>query len=378
MHSQYLVTASPTRRNALSAASPRRGPVDRAGQPQHHGRRGLGVDGEVGQHVHHGRLLEQLRAEHRAVGGVVDGVGHAGPHAARRHERAVQPGHVHHLDDRAHAAALVPDEPAERVLVLDLGRGVGLVAELVLEPLQVERVAGAVGQHARHEEAGQPARGLRQGEEQVRHRRGREPLVPGQPVAAVGAGHGPGGVGPHVRAALLLGHRHAGDQPALGQRGAQLRVVLAVGQQRLVLRGQRGRSSAGRAPRRRSSRSGTDGRRRPRPRPSPSRRGPRARRAGRRPRARRAARARPRCASGRGTAAGTRPRRCDCRSGRGCAAPAGARWPAGPTAGPGRCRRAGRGHAPRPRPSRRPRGAGPRTGPGGPSCRGRPAAGPGW
>ncbi len=103
-----------------------------------------------------------------------------GAHAGGAAERAVQPGQVDHLDDGRHAAALLADQPRGGAVVLDLARGVGVVAELVLEPLQEHPVAGAVGQDPRQEEAGQPAGRLRQHQEHVAHRRRGEPLVPGQ------------------------------------------------------------------------------------------------------------------------------------------------------------------------------------------------------
>ena len=46
-----------------------------------------------------------------------------------------------------------------------------MVPEFVLEPLQEHSVAGAVGQHARQEEAAQPARRLRKHQEHVAHGR---------------------------------------------------------------------------------------------------------------------------------------------------------------------------------------------------------------
>jgi hypothetical protein len=58
-----------------------------------------------------------------------------------------------HLDDRAHAAAGLADELAVGLVELDLARRVGAVAELVLQALQAERVAGAVVEDARDEEA---------------------------------------------------------------------------------------------------------------------------------------------------------------------------------------------------------------------------------
>ena len=106
-------------------------------------------------------------------------------------EHAVQPGVVDHLDDRADPAALLADQPADRVVVLDLGRRVRPVAQLVLQPLQPDRVARAVGQDAGEQEARQPAGRLGQRQEHVRHRRRGEPLVPDEGVAAVGAAASP-------------------------------------------------------------------------------------------------------------------------------------------------------------------------------------------
>ena len=81
-------------------------------------------------------------------------------HETRGRERAIEPRQLHHLDDGAHARALVADAQGVRAGELDLARSVRAVAELVLEPLQAERIERAVGPKARHEEAGQPDRRL--------------------------------------------------------------------------------------------------------------------------------------------------------------------------------------------------------------------------
>ena len=71
-----------------------------------------------------------------------------------------------------------------------------------------------------------PAGRLGEGQEQVGHRRGGEPLVAGEPVAAVRLRRSARrGVRADVGAALLLGHRHAGDQAALAERRPQAGVV---------------------------------------------------------------------------------------------------------------------------------------------------------
>ena len=61
----------------------------------------------------------------------------------------------------------------------DLGGGVRLVAELVLQALEADRVLAAVGPVARHQIAGEPARRLRQHQEGIAHRRRHEPFVAG-------------------------------------------------------------------------------------------------------------------------------------------------------------------------------------------------------
>ena len=145
-------------------------------------RRRLGLDREVGEHVSHQRLVDQQRAERRALRGVVDRRGDPRAHPGGGAEAAVEAGVVDHLDDRRHAATLLADHPRPGAAELDLAGGVRAVAELVLEPLDLDRVALAVGGEARHQKAGEPALGLGEDEERVAHRRRHEPLVAGERV----------------------------------------------------------------------------------------------------------------------------------------------------------------------------------------------------
>ena len=138
--------------------------------------------------------------------------------------RGVEAGVVDHGEDGADAVAGGAEGLGEGAVVLDLGRGVGAVAELVLEAHQVDGVALAVGGPARDEEAGEALGGLREGEEGVGHRRRAEPLVAGE-APAVGGAVGAGGVGADVGAALLLGHRHADGGAGLVRRRTARRVV---------------------------------------------------------------------------------------------------------------------------------------------------------
>ena len=101
-----------------------------------------------------------------------------------------------------------------------ISRGcVRLVAELVLKSLDLDAVPLAIRPPARREEAGEPAFGVGQRQERIRHRRRAEPLVPDEFVRAVGLPRRARGVGAHVRAALLFRHRHAhGDGAFFRQR----------------------------------------------------------------------------------------------------------------------------------------------------------------
>ena len=126
-----------------------------AGEAHRGDRRRLGLDAEVGEHVAHQRLVDQHLAEGGAVGGVVERLRDPGAVAGGGADHAVEPGVVDHLDDRRHAAALLADHARPGAVELDLAGGVGAVAELVLEPLDVEGVALAVGRPARHQEAGE-------------------------------------------------------------------------------------------------------------------------------------------------------------------------------------------------------------------------------
>ena len=111
-------------------------------------------------------------------------LGHRLAHPGGRPDDAIQPGVADHLDDGRNAPALLADQRRPGAVELDLARGVGPVAELVLQALEGDSVALPVGGPPGQGEAGQTARRLGQNQEQVAHGRRAEPLVPGQPVAA--------------------------------------------------------------------------------------------------------------------------------------------------------------------------------------------------
>ena len=141
-----------------------------------------------------------------------------------------------------------------------------------------------------------------------------------------------GGVGAHVGAALLLGHRHAAERAGLVGAPARAagRTWSRSGAAPTPPRAPASCAAPGR--RSRSSRSGSRGR----PRPGPAAMNIAARatcapgpRLGPGQRVQR--RARPRSPAARARRGGTRPRRCGCRSGRACAGRAGSRSPGGPS-----------------------------------------------
>jgi hypothetical protein len=116
-----------------------------------------------------------------------------------------------HLDDRLDAAPLLADEGSRGALEPDLGGGIRAVAELVLEPLDLE-----AGLRPFDEEAREPRGRLGEHEERIRHRRGAEPLVAVQLPRLAGSLRGRL-VGPHVRAPLTLRHRHPAEGAAARQ-----------------------------------------------------------------------------------------------------------------------------------------------------------------
>ena len=105
-----------------------------------------------------------------------------------------------------------------------------MVAELVLQALDRNRVGTAIGQHARQEEATEAGAGLREHQKGIAHRRREEPLVAGEAIAAAPRRvlHilGARCIRAHVRAALLFGHAHAHGRAALGGDGDETRVVV--------------------------------------------------------------------------------------------------------------------------------------------------------
>ncbi len=227
----------PGRCGAAASRARRRGPRASVapGHPHRDDGGGLGLDGEVGEHVAHQRLVDQVGAERLSMLGVVDGAGQAGAHAGGAAQRAVQPGEVDHLDDGRHAAALLADQPRGGAVVLDLRlEALAWLPSLSLRRCRNIRLRVPSGSTRGRKKQDSPpgawasTRKTSHIGAEVNH------LCPVRRVAAVGVRGRLGGARADVGAALLLGHRHARGDTDLGGRHLQLGVVGAAGQQRLV------------------------------------------------------------------------------------------------------------------------------------------------
>lgn len=115
----------------------------------------FGFDGQIGEYVHYGRLIEQVGVEHTVVCGVMDGVGDADAYVVGCYDRVVQVCYVDYLDDGFHVVVFFVDEPVDCVFVFDLGRRIGFVVEFVFQLLHEEWVACCVWQDVWDEEVGQ-------------------------------------------------------------------------------------------------------------------------------------------------------------------------------------------------------------------------------
>ena len=168
---------------------------------------------------------------------------HRLPHSGRRAENAIEPRVDHHLDDCPDAAPLLADEPCARAAQLDLARRVRAVAELVLQPLDLEP------RPALEEEAREPAGRLGEHEEDVGLRRRAKPLCAFELVLVAADRRGRGRVRADIGAALPLGHRHPAERALAVDRGRESRLPLGgqLGRRRPQSRNRRVRHRDGAA-----------------------------------------------------------------------------------------------------------------------------------
>src|ERR1700761_2850027 len=103
-------------------------------------------------------------------------------HHAGASRAAIEARKGAHLENGRNAASFLPQKRRPRVPELDLGRGIGTIAEFVLQALDINAVEAAVRQAPRHEETRQAAAALRQYQVSVALRRREKPFVPGDAI----------------------------------------------------------------------------------------------------------------------------------------------------------------------------------------------------
>ncbi|CAB5618105.1 Uncharacterised protein [Pseudomonas putida] len=186
---------------------------------------------QVGQHVLHQWLFAQHAPTDLAMGAMVRGLGQRLSHQSAGADHAIETSHGHHFDDGRHSTPLFTDHPRQGAAKLHFAGSIGAVAELVLQTLDIELIVRVVGAVAWQQEAAQALVGLGQRQEGIAHWCRAEPLVADQLVRLARARGsdriGPGGVGPHIGAALLLGHGHAEGHSGFVPVAHVSRVVLA-------------------------------------------------------------------------------------------------------------------------------------------------------
>ncbi len=216
--------------------------IQRPAHAQAQGQRRFAFQCQVRQHVLHQWLFAEQFAADRAVRTVMAGLGQGLAHQRTGTDHAIEAGHGHHFDDGGNAAPLFADHPRQRTTKLHFAGGVGAVAELVFQALDVELIARVIRAMARQQETGQALVRLRKRQKGIAHRRRTEPLVPHQFVSlARTAGTDRislGGVGTNVGATLFLGHGHANGDPGLMDHADVARVVFGGKNFRQPLSGQ--------------------------------------------------------------------------------------------------------------------------------------------
>ncbi len=216
---------APQQRTAVSVPVLEVGEAAGAGALEHHRHAALQLGLHVDELLAHQRVGVDPVAELLAVG-CVDGrleerpAVDADPHHGDAPPAAVD--HLHHPVETAPVSGGVARlglvgparQPRPGPVDLDLGRRHADRAHLRLQPLDVEVVVGAVGQHPGHDERGEPSTafggtlGAGQHDEHLGVGVGAEVLLAvDAPVVAVLDGSGR--VGAHVASALTLGEEHA-------------------------------------------------------------------------------------------------------------------------------------------------------------------------
>ena len=115
---------------------------------------------KVSQHIAHQGLVNQAFSEGGALHRVVERNAQCLTHEAAGTQCAVQAREGTHLQNLRHTASLLTDQPGGGPVELHFGTGIGAVAQLVFEALDMDGVAAAVLQYPRQKETAQSRRGL--------------------------------------------------------------------------------------------------------------------------------------------------------------------------------------------------------------------------
>src|SRR5580704_10266778 len=153
-------------------------------------------------------------------------------HHAGASRAAIEAREGAHLEDGWDTASFLAQKRRPRVHELDFGRGIGAIAEFVLEALDINAVEASIGEAPRHEETGQSAATLRQHQVSVALRRRKKPFMPGDSIGAVARTERARGIRPYIGTALLFRHAHADQATELLLERDIARIVFAREQPR--------------------------------------------------------------------------------------------------------------------------------------------------
>ena len=148
--------------------------IKRCCQSQRQCGRGFGFERKISERVSHQRLIDEFLAKCAPLMGVVERQRNGLPHQARRAKRAVDARYCAHFENRCDAASGLADRQRESFVEFHFAAGIGAIAELILEPLNRDRVALTatflVVQIARQKETTEAVFGLRQHQKRIAHR----------------------------------------------------------------------------------------------------------------------------------------------------------------------------------------------------------------
>jgi hypothetical protein len=143
-------------------------------------------------------------------------------------ERAVETGEPAHFEDLPNAIALFAHQPAAGFKELDFAAGVRAVAELIFQPLQMQRIALTVGKHGARKSR-RALRRLSQNQMRIALRNREKPFMTDQMIKP-SAVFRPGGIDQDIRSPCFSVIPMPIRQPTFLSARRQMRIV-AVAQQ---------------------------------------------------------------------------------------------------------------------------------------------------